>query len=309
MNQPEILTKQEVRPQLTLNYSLRKSVPTVSQQGTIPKKKMKKVGPWTIISSTLLAVVMIVALFFFIAQATRPDYHPYPLTNEELKSVTQLRLALMDRVGTAGLPDPLHLTRRNNQSPPIETGPGGKPLFFTSGAEYCPYCASDRWAIVVALSQFGTFQKMHRILSLENSIATFTFQGSTYNSPYLEWMTLERPQDTGQPVTKPTDQQKRILDTYNTKQYVDEEFAGKVPFIDIGNQYLMAGAAFDVHMLIDHSWQEIANGLNDPNNQITRNILGTANYMTAAICTITGEQPASICQRSVIQQIQQATKN
>jgi hypothetical protein len=25
------------------------------------------------------------------------------------------------------------------------------------GAEYCPYCASERWPLVMALSKFGTF--------------------------------------------------------------------------------------------------------------------------------------------------------
>src|SRR5262249_51899067 len=34
---------------------------------------------------------------------------------------------------------------------------GGKPLVLYVGAEYCPFCAAQRWAVVVALSRFGTF--------------------------------------------------------------------------------------------------------------------------------------------------------
>src|SRR6185437_5791132 len=33
---------------------------------------------------------------------------------------------------------------------------GGKPEVLYIGAEYCPYCAAERWAMVVALSHFGT---------------------------------------------------------------------------------------------------------------------------------------------------------
>jgi thiol-disulfide isomerase/thioredoxin len=31
----------------------------------------------------------------------------------------------------------------------------GKLLVFFMGAEYCPYCAAERWAIVRALQRFG----------------------------------------------------------------------------------------------------------------------------------------------------------
>ena len=34
---------------------------------------------------------------------------------------------------------------------------GGKPEMLYIGAEYCPYCAAERWAMIVALSRFGTF--------------------------------------------------------------------------------------------------------------------------------------------------------
>ena len=33
---------------------------------------------------------------------------------------------------------------------------GGKPEVLYIGAEYCPYCAAERWSMVVALSRFGT---------------------------------------------------------------------------------------------------------------------------------------------------------
>ena len=36
----------------------------------------------------------------------------------------------------------------------------GKPLVLYVGAEYCPYCAAERCAMVQALSRFGTFSNL-----------------------------------------------------------------------------------------------------------------------------------------------------
>ena len=33
--------------------------------------------------------------------------------------------------------------------------PSGKCLVFFMGAEFCPFCAAERWAIVGALDRFG----------------------------------------------------------------------------------------------------------------------------------------------------------
>ena len=41
----------------------------------------------------------------------------------------------------------------------------GKPLLVYIGAEYCPYCAASRWALVIALSRFGKFTGLQTIAS------------------------------------------------------------------------------------------------------------------------------------------------
>ena len=42
---------------------------------------------------------------------------------------------------------------------------GGKPELLYIGAEYCPYCAANRWAMIVALSRFGTFSGLATVHS------------------------------------------------------------------------------------------------------------------------------------------------
>jgi thiol-disulfide isomerase/thioredoxin len=41
----------------------------------------------------------------------------------------------------------------------------GKPLVFFMGAEYCPYCAAERWAIVRALQEFGQWSGLKQTIS------------------------------------------------------------------------------------------------------------------------------------------------
>ena len=43
----------------------------------------------------------------------------------------------------------------------------------------------------------------------------------------------------------------------------------------------------------------IATDLHNPNSPVAKAVLGTANYFTAAICKMTGNQPASACTSTV----------
>ncbi len=40
---------------------------------------------------------------------------------------------------------------------------------------------------------------------------------------------------------------------------------------------------------------EIAAGLSDPKNPVTQAIIASANYLVAGTCSITKQQPASVC--------------
>ena len=72
---------------------------------------------------------------------------------------------------------------------------GGKPVFFYYGAEYCPYCATERWAVVTALSRFGTWSNLQQTTSSSQdtpaSIPTFSFYGAKFTSSYLDFQSVE----------------------------------------------------------------------------------------------------------------------
>ena len=66
----------------------------------------------------------------------------------------------------------------------------GKPKVVYVGAEYCPYCAAQRWAVVTALSRFGTFTGLSESHSATDDVypdtATFSFHGSRYTSDQIK---------------------------------------------------------------------------------------------------------------------------
>ncbi len=52
------------------------------------------------------------------------------------------------------------------------------------------------------------------------------------------------------------------------------------------------------------SWQAVADSLLQPSSQQAKPILGSANLITAAICKLTADQPATVCSSSTIQSIE-----
>ncbi len=183
---------------------------------------------------------------------------------------------------------------------------GGKPEMLYVGAEFCPYCAAERWAMVVALSRFGTFSGLAATHSAAKdgagqaepypNTATWTFAGATFTSKYLTFTPVELLTNIPDPTTgeyttlqTPTAQQQALLEKY------DAAYGGSIPFIDYGNKYLSVGASYDPGVLAGLTWSQIAADLHNPDSPVAKAVLGTANYMTAAICSLTADQPASAC--------------
>ena len=56
-------------------------------------------------------------------------------------------------------------------------------------------------------------------------------------------------------------------------------------------------------MLQGKTWAQIAAALHNPGSPIAQGADGAANYITAAICGITGSKPASVCGAPVIRSL------
>jgi hypothetical protein len=210
-----------------------------------------------------------------------------------------------DKLAAVGLgPSSIQSLKTVTGNPPALTS-NGLPEMLYMGAEYCPYCAAERWPMVVALSRFGTFSHLGATESstsdTDPGTKTFSFYGSSYSSPYLVFTPVEmetnQPSGNGYaPLQKPTAAQQKLFQQYNAPPYTQAQNAGGIPFINFGNRYLVVnGSSYDPQVLQGQSMSAIAGSLSDPSNPIAQNILGTANILTAAICGMTNNQPGQVC--------------
>ncbi len=173
----------------------------------------------------------------------------------------------------------------------------GKPKVLYVGAEYCPYCASERWGMVVALSRFGTFSDLGVAASSAEDVypstQTLSFHNSSYTSSTLAFSGVETQSDQGVALDTLTADEQQLVTTYNS--------GGSIPFIDIGGKYTISGASYSPQVLQGKSRAEIAAALSDPDSNIAKGVDGTANVITAAICATTNNQPANVCNAAGVQ--------
>lgn len=271
--------------------------------------------PWGLIVGALLIILAFVGVIVYLSQqsgGSTSNVKPTPVSSNVLDAVTHVSPSVLSAVGTGG--QSKLLTSIRGSSPPPLVGPTGKPEVFYFGAEYCPYCAAQRWAMVVALSQFGTFSKLNQTTSSSTDVypstPTFTFYQSAYSSQYIDFVSVESTtnQSDGNggytTLQTPTTEQTQLLTKYDGPPYLSS--SGSIPFIDVANQMVMQGANYSPQVLSNLSWDEIANDLSNPSSDVTKGIVGSANYLTAAICMSTNQKPASVCTAAPIPAIQQS---
>ena len=263
-----------------------------------------------IASGSIIAVIAVVVAFIVIKANNKPATNSSNgPTGSALASVvskvTSVPASTLDKIGAGSFTGKIQPV---NGGTPLTSG--GKPEMLYMGAEYCPYCAAERWSMIVALSRFGTFSGLSTIHSSTTdtpaNIPTFTFHGSSYTSKYLTFTPVEettnvRDPSTGQYPTleTPTSAQQALITKYDAPPYVSAASTGAIPFLYFGGKYLSIGASYDPQVISGLTWAQIAADLNNPDSAVAKAINGTANHITAAICKMTGNQPASACTATV----------
>jgi hypothetical protein len=229
-----------------------------------------------------------------------------------VNNVTSVPASTLDTVGAGTFTGKIQTITGN----PKPLTANGRPELLYMGAEYCPYCAANRWAMIVALSRFGTFSGLATVHSAVSNGAgnqepypdtpTFTFAHASYSSPYLTFSPVELQTNIPDPSTgtyttlqTPTSAQQALLTKYDAPPYITSEYAGSIPFLDFGNKYVSIGVSYSNTALSGLTWSTIAADLHNPNSAVAKAVDGTANYYTAAICKMTGSQPASACTPAV----------
>ncbi len=254
-----------------------------------------------------IAVIVIVALVIALVVVAlthttviqRGD-KPTPVPASTLADLAGLPVSAFDTVGVSApvsgvdLPEPVLPGMRRLTS-------GGKPLVFYTGAEYCPYCAAERWALVVALSRFGHFTALYETASSGTSAypgtPTFSFAGAVYTSPYVAFTGVEqystRTDKSGgfTRIATLTPAEQALVDRFDHPVEAAEPF----PFVDVANRLVATAAGFSPAVLHGLSQGAVLAGLDAPSTPSAEGIVAAANALSAGVCSATGERPASVC--------------
>lgn len=231
--------------------------------------------------------------------------------------VTSVPTSITDKAAGGGVPTDLFIPQNAISAAAQSTGAyfattsgakaltqNGKPEILYLGAEYCPFCAAERWAMISALSRFGTFTGLTTTHSSSTdaypNTPTWTFYGSSYTSKYIAFTAVEETKNyrqgnstnTSTPyvtLQNPTAAEDTLGSTYDS--------TGSIPFIDLANKYVEVGnlSPYGPQLLAGKTWAQVAAAMYQPTSAIGGPLLGNANYLTAGICAITGNVPATAC--------------
>ncbi len=197
-------------------------------------------------------------------------------------------------------PQALHCTK------PLTSG--GKPEIFYMGAEYCPFCAAERWPLVMALSKFGTFSHLRGTSSGSQDVnantPTFSFYGSTYTSRYISFVPVETQTNvyyasitSGAPykyLQTPPKQQIDLL-KYDAQPYTSASQAGSIAFVYFAGRYVVGGAQYVADHIAGWPITLAAPYMTAGNNPTSQGAEAAAGYLVGDICALTHKQPARVC--------------
>ncbi|MDE1874330.1 MAG: DUF929 family protein [Candidatus Micrarchaeota archaeon] len=191
----------------------------------------------------------------------------------------------------------------------------GKPEVLYIGADYCPFCAVQRWALVMALMRFGSFTGLEYMTSSAtdsySNTPTFTFANATYTSQYISFVGRETTTNVynstlgGYPeLQKLNASENAILAKYNVPS-PSCPTGGCIPFVDYANvSYDVGGNYGNPNILANMNWSAIASNLNNANTTQAQALVGAANLVTAQICMLTNNTPGSVCGQAYVKSLE-----
>ena len=194
-----------------------------------------------ITAGSVVAVLAIVVAFIAVKAFNKAPSSSTPASAQPAsvtKNVTTVPASTLNSVGLGSIlsynPSPI-----SSVSGSALTS-NGKPEMLYIGAEFCPYCAAERWAMAIALSRFGTFTSPLNYIhssstDTDPNTPTLTFYKTTYSSKYLVFTPVENETVSHALLQTPTAAQQTLWNKYNPNAY---------PFIDFGNKYVIKNPSY-----------------------------------------------------------------
>jgi hypothetical protein len=259
------------------------------------KQRNRRIATISVVTMTIAAVLALVLIIEASSNVPGDQYSAsidQPVSPAVMQQITGVDDSTLSAIG---LP-------RSVTPPATVTGNtltlDGKPEILYIGGEYCPFCALERWSLIIALSHFGSFSGLEYMQSSSTdtnpNTPTFMFANATYTSPYITFVPVEELNRAGQTVATPTSNESSLFSQYGMCAANGE--SGGIPFVDIANTYVVnCGAQFSLPQIAGENWTQVASQLNTPNSTVAQEIDGAANTLITAICKVDGGQPSSVC--------------
>jgi len=232
-------------------------------------------------------LVVLVVVGTNTSKAASPRTPLTPAESEHIQSVPLPTLVAATKLGVT-LQPPSALSQ------PLTSG--AKPEVLYIGAEFCPICATQRWPLTVALSQFGKFTNLSSTSSSvqDGNIPTLSYYGSSYSSPYLVFTPVETT------TNEPQGNYYKTLETPTPEQKAlwSKDLGGHLsfPYINMGGKYLLSTSQFPSTVLQGPSFSEIMGDVGNNSSDIGKNIDASAGALVKYLCNVTGDQPSNVCQ-------------
>lgn len=239
------------------------------------------------ITAVVAVVVVIIAVVVGVVIANRPEA-PKPAADTAattaLAKLTTLPASTLDSA-----PAPAAVPKKLNGGTPLTAD--GKPKVLYIGAEYCPYCAMERWALIGALSRFGTFSGLKPTTSSSTDTfpdtPTWSFVGSTYKSDHVVLEAVETKDREGKPIQELTGENLALFQKFNPQ--------GGIPWISYGGTHATDGATVNAALFEGATYNKIIAGVLDPTSEIGKSVDAQINAISAQLCTLTKGQPTNVC--------------
>ena len=114
--------------------------------------------------------------------------------------------------------------------------------------------------------------------------ATFSFRAAQYRSAELTLRTTELADNAGRALQPETPLDAKLIGTYDVPPFVNSaDQSGAVPFLDIANHYILAGAQYNPQVLAGLSAAQIAAQLRNRSSPVAQAIDGSARIIVTAI--------------------------
>jgi hypothetical protein len=174
---------------------------------------------------------------------------------------------------------------------------GRLPVLFVS-AQYCVFCAAERWALVDALERFGT---LSQITSSQSAIVdgvsaplpTYDLTQAQLASSVVDFQHVDVADQHGNALQQLTAAQQSRLDRYDPR--------GGIPFLDIGDAYVQVSSGYAPSLLQGLSFTQVKQDLADPTSTVGQTIHQEGARITALICQLDSLAPQAVCQDPAVQ--------